>query len=185
MSKRPDIWAANAAREIINDTLSRYDIPSDAYESDTAIDGDCVRLADMLLAKIGRGDYLEGWEEGYKSGRPQIQSYSGGSIFHSLRRRVAAALHSEGGKASEDFHAMSKDRQAPWLADADRVIPIVIEACARVADARNPEKPTEYLICRELIASHMKGLFVGHPDWECPIGRDDCFQNCGSYGCGN
>lgn len=105
--------------------------------------------------------------------------------FHSLRRRVAAALHSEGGKATEDFHAMSKDRQKPWLDDADRVIPIVIDACAGVADQRDPEKPANYLFSRERIGSAMKGLFVGHPDWECPLGRDDCFQNCGSYGCGN
>jgi hypothetical protein len=100
--------------------------------------------------------------------------------FHSLRRRVAAALHSEGGKAGEDFHAMSPERQRPWLEDADRVIPIVIEACAGVADARDPEKPANYLIRREHIGSHMKGLFVGHPDWECPLGLDDCFQNCGN-----
>jgi len=105
--------------------------------------------------------------------------------FHSLRRRVAAALFNEGGKNTEDFHSLPKGRQAPWLADADRVIPIVIEACAGVADARDPEKPGNYLIRRELIGSHMKGLFVGHPDWECPLDRDDCFQNCGSYGCGN
>ena len=105
--------------------------------------------------------------------------------FHSLRRRVAAVLFSEGGKNTADFHALSKDRQAPWLADADRVIPIVIEACARVADVRDPQQPENYLIRRELIGSYMKGLFVGHPDWECPIGRDDCFENCGSYGCGN
>ena len=105
--------------------------------------------------------------------------------FHSLRRRVAAVLFSEGGKNTGDFHALSKDRQAPWLADADRVIPVVIEACAGLADARDPEKPTNYLIRRELIGSHMKGLFVGHPDWECPMGYDHCWQNCGDYGCGN
>ena len=58
--------------------------------------------------------------------------------FHSLRRRVAAVLFNEGGKNADDFHALPKDRQAPWLADADRVIPIVIEACAGVADARDP-----------------------------------------------
>jgi hypothetical protein len=106
--------------------------------------------------------------------------------FHSLRRRVAAVLYSEGGKRpAEAFHELPQDRQAPWLEDADRVIPVVIEACAGVADARDPEKPGNYLIRREYIGSHMKGLFVGHPDWECPIGRDDCFKNCGSYGCGN
>lgn len=29
---------------------------------------------------------------------------------------------------------------------------------------------------------------VGGPhstQWVCPIGRDDCFQSCGNYGCGN
>ena len=22
-------------------------------------------------------------------------------------------------------------------------------------------------------------------NWECPVGKDDCTENCGSYGCGN
>lgn len=103
--------------------------------------------------------------------------------FHSLRHRVAAALHSEGGKATEDFHAMTKERQAPWLADADRIIPLVVEACSGIADLR--DNFGNYLIRRDHIGSHMSGLFVGHTDWECPIGQDDCFKNCGGYGCGN
>ena len=105
--------------------------------------------------------------------------------FHSLRRRVAAALYSEGGKADRNFHDLPDAKQKSWLEDADRVIPIVVEACANVADALDPEKPTNYLLRREHIGSHIRGLFVGHPDWECPLGFDHCYQNCGDYGCGN
>jgi hypothetical protein len=105
--------------------------------------------------------------------------------FHSLRRRVAAALHSEGGKATVDFTTLPADRQKPWLDDADRVIPVILEACAGLADQRDPEKPGNYLFPRERIGSAMKGLFIGHPDWECPIGDPWCFKNCGNYGCGN
>lgn len=84
---------------------------------------------------------------------------------------------------------LSKERQAPWLADADMVIPVIIEACARVVDQCDPDKPNNYLFKREQISSVMKGLFVGHPDdedaWECPISYPGCTKNCGSYGCGN
>ena len=52
MNKRLDLWMANAVREIINESLARYDIPSDVYEADLAIDGDCVRLADDLLNRL-------------------------------------------------------------------------------------------------------------------------------------
>jgi hypothetical protein len=112
------------------------------------------------------------------------------SQFHSLRRRVAALLYrgpSMEANPTVPWDTLSKERQAPWLADADMVIPVIIEACARVADQRDPEKPANYLIRRKNIGSVMKGLFVGHPDeeWECPIENPDCLENCGAYGCRN
>lgn len=115
------------------------------------------------------------------------------SQFHSLRQRVAQLLYRgpgmEASVAKTPWDDLGKDRQAPWLADADMVIPVIIEACARIADQRDPEKPGNYLIRREHIGSVMKGLFVGHPEdedaWECPISHPGCSQNCGNYGCGN
>lgn len=116
------------------------------------------------------------------------------SQFHSLRRRVAELLYrgllTEPTVARTPWDSLSKERQEPWLADADMVIPVIIEACARIADQKDPEKPANYLFPRELIGSAMKGLFVGHPDddgdpWECPISNPNCSENCGSYGCGN
>jgi len=103
----------------------------------------------------------------------------------SLRARVAAALYGEGGKCLEDFHSLSEERQGPWMEDADRVIPVVIAACARVIEQRDPEKPGAYLIRREHLSSHIEGLFVGCNEWECPIGEDGCLSDCGSYACHN
>lgn len=118
------------------------------------------------------------------------------SQFHSLRQRVAKALYEEPPLHSNHapvsripWNDLDGERKAAWLADADRVIPMVIEACARIADQKDPEKPANYLFPRERIGSAMKGLFVGHPDedgvWECPIAHPNCFENCGSYACGN
>lgn len=60
MTERNDIWAANAIREVINETLARYDVPSDAYEADTTIDGDCVRLADRIINRASQPTSSEG-----------------------------------------------------------------------------------------------------------------------------
>jgi hypothetical protein len=114
------------------------------------------------------------------------------SQFHSLRQRVARLLYrgpTTPPPSQIPWDELSKERQSGWLADADMVIPVIIEACARVADQRDPDKPANYLIKREHVASVMKGLFVGHPDnedeWECPISYPGCTEDCGNYGCGN
>jgi hypothetical protein len=107
------------------------------------------------------------------------------SQFHSLRRRVAASLWAENKRPIKEFHKLPDSQKKSWLDDADRVIPMVLEACANVVDQKDPEKPANYLIKRENCASVIKGLFVGNPEWECPIDSPGCFKNCGSYGCGN
>lgn len=84
-----------------------------------------------------------------------------------------------------DWAALSDERKAPWLADADAVIPIVVEACSRVARQRDPLDPKKYLVKRTKIAHVMRSLFVDERGWECPLEREECHSNCGDYGCGN
>ena len=82
----------------------------------------------------------------------------------SIRERVAKALYSNTGAQITPWVDISPDRRAGWLSDADVVIPIVAEACARVPDQRDPEKPDSYLFTRERIGTAIRNLFVGAPD---------------------
>ena len=82
----------------------------------------------------------------------------------SIRERVAKALYSNTGAQITPWVDISPDRRAGWLSDADVVIPIVAEACARVPDQRDPEKPGNYLFNRERIGDAIRGLFIGHTD---------------------
>ena len=100
-----------------------------------------------------------------------------------LRYRVAEALYLEGGKAPGLFSQLSQASREAWLQDADRVIPIVIEAACRVVDQRQSDKESAYLIRRESLSGALQGLFLG--GFECPIDDPDCVENCGAYGCGN
>lgn len=141
-----NLWAANAIRDLVLETLGRYDV---VINEDTSLDGDCVRLADEILERAAA-----------------VTAQS--TRMNSLRHRVARLLYNDGAEiVRPEWEELPPDRKRPWLEDADRVIPTVIEACALVADQANPEKPTEYLFPRERIGSAMKGLFVGMPSDEC------------------
>jgi hypothetical protein len=108
------------------------------------------------------------------------------SAARPIRERVAAAIYAEVGvKTEQDFYNLPPYRAEGWLRDADRAIPIVVRAACRVADARDPEKPSRYLIRRERISSAFEKMLLGSGDWECPIADPECIKNCGSYGCGN
>jgi hypothetical protein len=82
----------------------------------------------------------------------------------SIRDRVARALYGNTGAQITPWEDISSERKAGWLSDADLVIPIVAEACARVPDQRDPEKPGDYLFPRERIGNVIRGLFIGDSD---------------------
>ena len=106
-----------------------------------------------------------------------------------IRERVAQVLYEEpcrDATSRTPWAELSASRRSPWLADADRVIPVVAAAAARVAAQKDPANPAGFLFRREQIANGIEGLLVGAPEeWECPIDEDGCVENCGSYGCGN
>jgi hypothetical protein len=81
----------------------------------------------------------------------------------SLRERVAEAIRGDG---DTPWGQLSDDRKAGWLGDADRAIPIVLAAAARVATQTDPEKPSTYLFKRERIGDAIEGLFLGYQDDE-------------------
>lgn len=108
----------------------------------------------------------------------------------SLRERVAEALYDEPPKSGSGnrrpWTSLDQSSKAPWLADADRVIPIMARAAARIAEQRDPINPKAFLVDRERIGSVIEGMTMGAPDdWECPVGLPECRANCGAYGCGN
>ena len=169
MSKRLDLRVANDMRDLTKDALSCYDIPSEVYTANVQIDADCVRLADDLIQWVRLSRRTSAKAE-------------------SLRQRVARSLYGDGARiARPQWDDLPAERKRGWLSDADRVIPIVVKACALVAEQKDPDKPSNYLFPRERIGSVMEGLFVGMPseEWECPIGVGDCTENCGRYGCKN
>jgi hypothetical protein len=57
--------------------------------------------------------------------------------------------------------------------------------------AVDPDKPSNWLYKREKAEALVKeSLSTGKQflqvwPWKCPIGKTDCNENCGSYGCGN
>lgn len=84
--------------------------------------------------------------------------------MNALRHRVARTLYEDGAVITRpEWPDLPAERRRPWLADADRIIPIVLEACAGVADETDPEKPTNYRHRREHISAAIKGLMVGMP----------------------
>lgn len=61
--ERVDLWAANLARDVVNEALARYDVYSDIYERDILIDAACVCLADKVLAAARAEARREALEE--------------------------------------------------------------------------------------------------------------------------
>lgn len=47
--ERTDLHIANLMRDVVNEALSRYDVPSDVYEQDVLIDAACVVTADKIV----------------------------------------------------------------------------------------------------------------------------------------
>lgn len=75
------------------------------------------------------------------------------------RHAVARALYEDGATIIRpDWTCLSDERQSPWLVDADRAIAIVVEQCARIVDASDPEKPANYLHRREDLAAVLRGF---------------------------
>jgi hypothetical protein len=81
----------------------------------------------------------------------------------SLRVRVARALYENTRATQTPWADISAARRTGWLSDADVVIPVIVEACARVPDQRDPENPSNYLFPRERIGDAIRGLFIGAP----------------------
>lgn len=106
-----------------------------------------------------------------------------------LRERVARALYEEGwneGAEKREWAALAAEKRDPWLRDADRVIPIVLDAVKRLIIQRHPDDLRRYLIARANLADVITStLWTGDFDFECPLGDDACHVNCGAYACGN
>jgi len=45
--------------------------------------------------------------------------------------------------------------------------------------------PEAWDLLNKITRKAEKRLFEGKEEWKCPIGKTDCNENCGSYGCGN
>ena len=84
----------------------------------------------------------------------------------SLREAVASALYNEPTKSPMDripWEKLPDDRKEAWLADADRVIPIVTHFCGYIAELRDPEKPANWQIRREDMGRAMRNLYPYNP----------------------
>lgn len=80
----------------------------------------------------------------------------------SLRERVAEAIRADGSDlCDQPWDQLADERKIGWLGDADRAIPVVLHAAARVADQRDPDNPYKFLFKRERIGDVIKGLFMG------------------------
>lgn len=104
-----------------------------------------------------------------------------------IRERVARALYENTGAQLTPWDDISLQRKSGWLSDADVVIPIIVQACIRVVEQLDPEKPTNYLFRRENISAALLALSgVEESDkWVCPLNVEGCDFDCGNYGCGN
>lgn len=80
----------------------------------------------------------------------------------SLRERVAEAIRGESDLCDTPWDTLSADQKVRWLGAADRAIPIVLAAAARVATQTDPEKPANFLFKREQIGDAIEGLFLGY-----------------------
>lgn len=106
-----------------------------------------------------------------------------------LRERVARVLFEEPHNSAikaRSWATLSDEKRRPWLADADAVIAVVLDAVKRVVVQRNPANHDEYLIERSRLADVITSTLWGDQDgFECPIGNPDCRSNCGAYACHN
>lgn len=80
----------------------------------------------------------------------------------SLRERVARAIYED--RDADNWDALPEERRKFWLGDADRVIPVVLDAVTRVIDQRDED--SAYLVARENLADVLRGTFLGAPDEE-------------------
>ncbi len=82
--------------------------------------------------------------------------------LRSLRDRVAEAIRGDGSDlCDQPWDTLSDEKRSGWLGDADRAIPVVAEAAARIVEQRDPEKPANYLIRRERLADAITGMMLG------------------------
>lgn len=73
--------------------------------------------------------------------------------------RVARALYENAPPMNRaDWSDLPPERKAGWISDARIAVAIVADEAARLADMRDPDKPTAYRFRREDIAPVMRGI---------------------------
>ena len=76
--------------------------------------------------------------------------------------RIARRLYENGPAYHRDdvpeWEDLKPDRRKGWVSDARIAVAIVAEEAARLADLRDPDKPSAWRFCREDIAAVMRGI---------------------------
>lgn len=135
--------------------------------------------------------------EAYEGCATQSYGDAGKAAAAYLHERIEAAFvpvsaakalmdekHKEAAEAKLWFTKAQEWRQIAARAEAAEAK--IERLTAQLAEARQAERAAmSELNAHKDALAQVGGTFDPDGPWNCPIGRADCKDNCGSYGCGN